>query len=44
MPPNVPVYLGHLKPNFQDILINEIAGLGESELRLLDKDGVILKF
>ena len=26
MPPNVPVYL-HLKPNFQDILINEIAGL-----------------
>ena len=44
MPPNVPVYLGHLKPNYQDILVNEIAGLGENRIILLEKDGVILKF
>ena len=44
MPAKVPIYLGHLKPNYQDILVNEIAGLGESRIRLLIKDGVELKF
>jgi ribonuclease BN (tRNA processing enzyme) len=44
MPPNVPIYLGHLKPNYQDKLVNEIAGLGENRINLLTKDGVVLKF
>jgi cAMP phosphodiesterase len=44
MPGKVPIYLGHLKPNYQDILVNEIAGLGENRIKLLTKDGVILKF
>ena len=44
MPKDAPIYLGHLKPNYQDILVNEIAGLGESRINLLTKDGVIIKF
>lgn len=44
MPKDVPIYLGHLKPNYQDILVNEIAVLGQSRINLLTKDGVILKF
>ena len=44
MPKDVPIYLGHLKPNYQDILVNEIAGLGESRINLLTKDGVNIKF
>ncbi len=44
MPSKVPIYLGHLKPNYQEILVNEIAGLGESRINLLTNDGVVLKF
>ena len=44
MPDNVPIYLGHLKPNYQDILVNEIAGLGQNRINLLTNDGVKLKF
>lgn len=44
MPKKVPIYLGHLKPNYQDILVNEIAVLGENRINLLTKDGVVLKF
>lgn len=44
MPKAVPIYLGHLKPNYQDILVNEIAVLGENRIKLLTKDGVTLKF
>ncbi len=44
MPRNVPIYLGHLKPNYIDILVKEIAGLGENRINLLTNDGVVIKF
>jgi ribonuclease BN (tRNA processing enzyme) len=39
MPEGVPVFLGHLKPNFQDQLYKEINSLGESRLTILGSDG-----
>ncbi len=38
MPPHVPIFLGHLKPNFQDLLINEINALGNDRLSVLGSD------
>ena len=44
MPPNVPVFLGHLKPNYQEELIKEIKALKEDRLRILAEDGVTFHF
>jgi ribonuclease BN (tRNA processing enzyme) len=44
MPPIVPVYLGHLKPNYQEQLIQEITDLHESRLHILYADDVRFNF
>jgi len=38
MPQDVPVFLGHLKPNFQGQLYQEIASLNESRITILGSD------
>lgn len=38
MPPDVPIFLGHLKPNFQDELYKEIDQLGNDRLTILGSD------
>lgn len=44
MPPNIPVYLGHLKPNYQEELIQEITALKEPRLHILYADDVRFRF
>ena len=44
MPADVPIYLGHLKPKFQDILVKEMDTVGSGRVVLLEKDGVLLEF
>ena len=38
MPKGVPIFLGHLKPNYQDILFQEIDGIGSDRITLLGSD------
>lgn len=38
MPANVPIYLGHLKPNFQDQLFEEINALNIARIHVLGSD------
>jgi len=44
MPKEVPVYLGHIKPNYQEELIQEITDLGESRLHIMYADDVRYNF
>ncbi len=44
MPATIPVYLGHLKPNFQGQLKEEIQSLGLDRLKVLDQDGSVFHF
>lgn len=44
MPADVPVYLGHLKPNYQEQLIQEITDLGEPRLHIMFADDVRFNF
>ena len=44
MPKDVPVYLGHLKPNYQEQLIQEITDLGEPRLHIMFADDVRYNF
>ena len=44
MPKDVPVYLGHLKPNYQEELIQEITDLQEPRLHILYADDVRFNF
>lgn len=44
MPPDIPVYLGHLKPNYQEELIQEITDLGEPRLHIMYADDVRFNF
>ncbi|MBD64274.1 MAG: 3',5'-cyclic-nucleotide phosphodiesterase [Halobacteriovoraceae bacterium] len=44
MPKDVPVYLGHLKPNYQEQLIQEITDLGEPRLHIMYADDVRYQF
>lgn len=44
MPDKVPVYLGHLKPNYQEQLIQEITELNEPRLHILYADDVRFNF
>ena len=37
MPADVPIYLGHMKPNYQEELITEVTALGNKRLHLLYK-------
>lgn len=44
MPAKVPIYLGHLKPNYQEQLIQEITDLHEPRLRIMYADDVRFRF
>lgn len=44
MPKDVPVYLGHLKPNYQEELIQEITDLQEPRLHIMYADDVRFNF
>ncbi len=44
MPKDVPIFLGHLKPNFQDLLYQEIAAIGESRITILGSDDASFVF
>lgn len=44
MPPDIPVYLGHLKPGYQEELIQEVNDLHEPRLHLLYADDVRFQF
>lgn len=44
MPKDVPVYLGHLKPNYQELLIQEITDLSEPRLHIMYADDVRYQF
>lgn len=43
MPPHVPIYLGHLKPNFYQALTEEISDIMKAKIQIL-KDGELLEF
>lgn len=44
MPQDVPIYLTHLKPNFQDEIIKELKELKEPRLHVLHQDGAEFNF
>tara|TARA_B100001971_G_C18268046_1_gene596807 strand:- start:262651 stop:263430 length:780 start_codon:yes stop_codon:yes gene_type:complete len=44
MPKDVPIYLGHLKPNYQEQLIQEINDLKEDRLHIMYADDVRFHF
>ena len=44
MPEDIPVYLGHLKPNYQEELIQEITDLHEPRLHIMYADDVRFNF
>ncbi len=44
MPKHIPIYLGHLKPNYQEELIQEITDLQEPRLHIMYADDVRFNF
>ncbi len=44
MPPEVPVFLGHIKPNYQNQLNDEVDALGHDRVTLLSSDDVSFVF
>lgn len=44
MPPNIPIFLGHLKPNYQDLLYQEIDEIGCDRISLLGSDNASYVF
>jgi ribonuclease BN (tRNA processing enzyme) len=44
MPPNVPVILTHLKPNYREEILKELSELNEKRLRVLERDGEVFNF
>jgi ribonuclease BN (tRNA processing enzyme) len=45
MPKNVPIILTHLKPNYRQEIIKEMADVGEQQrIKILEKDGEIFQF
>ena len=38
MPPNIPIFLGHLKPGYQTTIYKEIEEIGCSRISLLGSD------
>ena len=44
MPPNIPIILTHLKPNFRKEIMEEISKLRENRIRVLDHDGETFEF
>jgi ribonuclease BN (tRNA processing enzyme) len=44
MPSKVPIYLGHLKPNFESQLIQEIEALGNQRIHIMGSRGDVYSF
>jgi cAMP phosphodiesterase len=44
MPPEIPIILTHLKPNFREVILKELSELNEKRLRVLEKDGEVFNF
>ena len=44
MPEGVPIYLGHLKPNFREELLRQIGELNEDRITIMDGDGLVYRF
>lgn len=44
MPPNIPVVLTHLKPNYREVILKELSELNEKRLRVLENDGEVFNF
>ncbi len=44
MPSGIPVYIGHIKPNFEQQLQEEIRDLGNPLLSILDSSGMVYTF
>lgn len=44
MPVHIPVVLTHLKPHYQSEIIQEIRGLKEHRIRVLEEDGEVFNF
>ena len=44
MPADIPIFLGHLKPNFQAQLYKEVEALGNERITLLGQDDTVFKF
>lgn len=44
MPKDIPIILTHLKPNYQDEIMEEINALKNSRIRILENDGVEFNF
>lgn len=44
MPKDIPIILTHLKPNFQEVIVKELAQLNEKRIRVLENDGEVFEF
>lgn len=44
MPPEVPIYLGHLKPHFRETLIQEVMSIGSDRLNILAAVDQVISF
>ncbi len=44
MPTNIPIYLGHIKPNYQKTVMQEIAELNNKRIQLLEHDDLTFEF
>ncbi len=44
MPKNIPIILSHLKPNYRQDILKQIKEMGESRIRVLEKDGEVFHF
>ncbi len=44
MPPGIPIILTHLKPNYRDVILKEMKGIGQGRVKVLEKDGEVFNF
>lgn len=44
MPLNIPIILTHLKPNYQAVILKEIAEMKEDRITVLENDGMVFNF
>ena len=44
MPPRVPIFLGHLKPNYEEQIKEEIAALACERISVLGSEGIVYSF
>lgn len=44
MPQDIPIILTHLKPNYRDLILKEMQGIGNGRVKVLEQDGEIFNF